>query len=175
MSERVTKMVTHTLTAAALAAMLAATPALALDANKTGNKIDWEGTCHTLSVEGVNAPFCFNRLSIWISDDGATYLIKTYTKQTEGGSVTRYVFGGSHAFIGREGEVDTFLIDQLWVTKTINGKVRTVNSEVGGKCTSLIDDQAIYFDCQIRGKKSPAIKFKFSGQKIKGESDEHRS
>lgn len=151
------------------ASLLSATSALAYDPHEKGTEVKWRGTCHSLGVAGYFPPLCSRTLRMWISYDGVRYNFTTMTKQSEETKdVVMYEFIGSHAFIGGEDEMDTFLIDEVWITK----RDKIIKEKATGKCISFVENEnrTIHLDCSIKGAKTSSIKYKFSGDRITEEN-----
>lgn len=156
------------------ASLLSTTSALAYDPKEKGSEIRWQGICHTLRVAEVFAPFCHNTLRMWISYDEARYNFTTRMKQSETDDITTYEFIGSHSFIGAKGEMDTFMIDEIWVTKRVSGKDQITKEKATGKCITFLENEnkTIHLDCNIKGAKTSSIQYKFSGDRITKEENE---
>ena len=151
----------------ATAAALIATSALAtVSPKEQGNIVEWVGNCG-LTVAGADQEktYCLKKMWTWMSHDKQRYAFSTSFKIS--GVVVSYDLVGEHAFYTPEGEPDTFLIDEIWATKTVNGKDVKIVDKASGKCTTFFDTGTLYVDCKVKGKKSPAIAFKFNGEEPK--------
>lgn len=154
------------LTASAVAAAILAAPAAAYDRKEVGIAGFWAGKCVRFTINGNLVPLCSNKMRLWLSKDQSRYNFATLSKQSEDGDITTYELIGSHSFIAPIGEVDTFLIDEVWITKPVRGKDKTIKSRASGKCITLLDGGTIYLDCTVKTAAGVSIQWKFSGQGI---------